>query len=153
MVGLSKLVLPVTTLTKKMTKHDYKSSFQELKCRLTTTPILALPTPEKEYEVFCDVSNQGLGFDLMQERKIIAYVSRQLKLHEHNYLMHDLEFGVIVHTSKIWQHYLMGEKCSMFTEHKSLKYIFDQKEINLRRGIGWNSLKFMIAPSSTTLEE
>ena len=104
--------------------HECEKSFQELKHILIIAPILALPTIGNEYEVFCDASHQGLGRVLMQGEKVIAYASTQLKLHECNYPIHDLELVAIVHALTIWQHYLFGEKCNIFTDHKSLKYIF-----------------------------
>ncbi|KAL0546059.1 hypothetical protein IC582_015964 [Cucumis melo] len=109
------------------------SATEEMKKRLVTTPILTLPVTGKEYVIYCDASRQGLGCVLMQEGEIIAYTSRQLKKHECNYLTHDLELAAVVLALKIWIHYLFGEKCHIFTDHKSLKYIFDQKELNLRQ--------------------
>ncbi|KAL0545763.1 hypothetical protein IC582_015655 [Cucumis melo] len=110
-----------------------EQSFQELKKRLVTAPILPLLVTEKEYVIYCDASRQGLGCVLMQEVKVIAYTSRQLKKHECNYPTHDLELAAVVLALKIWRHYLFSEKCHIFTYHKSLKYIFDQKELNLRQ--------------------
>ncbi|GJV93907.1 putative reverse transcriptase domain-containing protein [Tanacetum coccineum] len=75
----------------------------------------------------------GLGAVLMQNEKVIAYASRQSKIHEKNYTTHDLEFGAVVFTLKIWRHYLYGTKCTMFTDHKSLQHILDQKELNMRQ--------------------
>ncbi|KAA0050100.1 DNA/RNA polymerases superfamily protein [Cucumis melo var. makuwa] len=91
-----------------------------------------LPVTGKEYVIYCDASRQGLGCVLMQEGKVIAYTSRQLKKHECNYPTHDLELAAVVLALKIWRHYLFDEKCHIFTDHKSQKYIFDQKELNLR---------------------
>jgi hypothetical protein len=67
----------------------------------------------------------------MQDDKMVAYTSRQLKKHEENYLTHDLELAAVVHALKIWRHYLIGNKCEIFTDHKSLKYIFTQLDLNL----------------------
>lgn len=75
----------------------------------------------------------GLGCVLMQDSKVIAYASRQLKKHEQNYPTHDLKLAAVVFSLKILRHYLYGESCDIFTEHKSLKYIFTQKELNLRQ--------------------
>jgi hypothetical protein len=75
----------------------------------------------------------------MQEGKVIAYASRQLRKHEKNYPTHDLELAAVVHALKIWRHYMIGNKCKIFTDHKSLKYIFTQKELNLRQ-IRWLEL-------------
>ncbi|KAL0553698.1 hypothetical protein IC582_007601 [Cucumis melo] len=110
-----------------------KRSFQELKKRLVTAPVLTLPTSGVEFEIYCDASHQGLGCVLMQKGKVVAYASRQLKKHERNYPTHDLELAVVVLALKLWRHYLYGERCHIFTDHKSLKYIFDQKELNLKQ--------------------
>ncbi|KAA0067840.1 retrotransposon protein, putative, Ty3-gypsy subclass [Cucumis melo var. makuwa] len=117
----------------KFNKYKCKQSFQELKKRLVTAPILALPETGKDYVIYCDASRLGLGCVLMQDGNVIAYDSRQLKEHECNYPTHDLELAAAVLALKIWRHYLFGEKCHIFTDHKSLKYIFDQKELNLRQ--------------------
>ncbi|GJZ01750.1 putative reverse transcriptase domain-containing protein [Tanacetum coccineum] len=82
---------------------------------------------------YCDASNQGLGCVLMQRNKVIAYASRQLKIHEKNYTTHDLELGAVVFALKIWRHYLYGTKSVIYTDHKSLQHIFDQKELNMRQ--------------------
>ncbi|KAA0025924.1 putative polyprotein [Cucumis melo var. makuwa] len=110
-----------------------EQSFQKLKKRLVTTPILALPVTGKDYVIYCDASRLGLGCVLMQDGNVIAYASRQLKKHECNYPTHDLELTAVVLALNIWRHYLFEEKCHIFTDHKSLKYIFDQKELNLRQ--------------------
>ncbi|GJX48204.1 putative reverse transcriptase domain-containing protein [Tanacetum coccineum] len=86
-----------------------------------------------DFVVYCDASHQGLGAVLMQREKVIAYSSRQLKPHEENYTTYDLELGVVVFALKIWRHYLYGTKCTMFTDHKSLQHILDQKELNMRQ--------------------
>ncbi|KAL0554251.1 hypothetical protein IC582_008168 [Cucumis melo] len=133
----SRLALPLTALTRKNVKFEWsdkcEQSFQELKKRLVTAPILALPVTGKDYVIYCDASRLGLGCVLMQDGNVIAYASRQLKEHECNYPTHDLELAAVVLALKIWRHYLFGEKCHIFTDHKSLKYIFDQKELNLRQ--------------------
>ena len=87
----------------------------------------------KDYEVYCDASRRGLGAVLMQEGRVVSYASRQLKPHELNYAMHDLELAVVVHVLKTWRHFLIGNHCEVYTDHKSLKYIFTQKELNLRQ--------------------
>ena len=97
---------------------------QELKRRLTTAPLLTLPDIHRDFVIYCDASRQGLGCVLMQDGKVVAYASRQLRPHEQNYPTHDLEFAVVVHALKIWRHYLIGNKCEIYTDHKSLKYIF-----------------------------
>ncbi|KAI3815298.1 hypothetical protein L1987_14960 [Smallanthus sonchifolius] len=79
------------------------------------------------------LTHKGLGCVLMQRDKVIAYASRQLKVHEKNYTTHDLELGSVVFALKIWRHYLYGTKCVVFTDHKSLQHIFNQKELNMRQ--------------------
>ncbi|GKB65553.1 putative reverse transcriptase domain-containing protein [Tanacetum coccineum] len=101
--------------------------------RTPSAPILALPEGSKDFIVYCDASIKGLGIVLMQREKVIAYASRQLKIHEKNYTTHDLELGVVVFALKIWRHYLYGTKCMVFTDHKSLPHILDQKELNIRQ--------------------
>jgi hypothetical protein len=91
------------------------------------------PDNAKPFEVFCDASGTGLGCVLMQEGRVIAYASRALRPHEINYPTHDLELAAVVHALKIWRHYLMGNHCNIFTNHKSLKYIFTQSELNMRQ--------------------
>ena len=108
-------------------------SFQELKTRLTTAPVLAVPETGKDYIVYCDASKHGLGCVLMQDRKGIAYGSRQLRPHEVNYPTHDLELAAVVFALKSWRHFLYGSKCELYTDHKSLKYFFTQKELNMRQ--------------------
>jgi hypothetical protein len=83
--------------------------------------------------VFCDASKNGLGCVLMQDGRVIAYASRQLRKHEVNYPTHDLELAVVVHALKIWRHYLLGNVCNIFMDHKSLKYIFTQSKLNMRQ--------------------
>ncbi|GJT90317.1 reverse transcriptase domain-containing protein [Tanacetum coccineum] len=95
--------------------------------------ILALPEGSENFVVYCDASHKGLGAVLMQMEKVIAYASRQLKVHEKNYTTHDLELGAIVFILKMWRHYLYGTKCVVFTDHKSLQHILDQKELNMRQ--------------------
>ncbi|GJZ04680.1 putative nucleotidyltransferase, ribonuclease H [Tanacetum coccineum] len=95
-------------------------------------PVLALPDGPKDFVVYCDASGLGLGCVLMQRGKVIAYASRQLKIHEKNYTTHDLELGAVVFALKIWRHYLYGTKSVIYTDHKSLQHIFSQKELNMR---------------------
>ncbi|GKD17246.1 putative reverse transcriptase domain-containing protein, partial [Tanacetum coccineum] len=96
-------------------------------------PILALPEGTENFVVYCDASHKGLGVVLMQKEKVIAYASRQLKIHEKNYATYDLMLGAVVFALKIWRHYLYGTKCIVFTNHKSLQHILDQKEWNMRQ--------------------
>ncbi|GJT56053.1 putative reverse transcriptase domain-containing protein [Tanacetum coccineum] len=98
-----------------------------------SAPILALPNGSEDFVVYCDASHKGLGAVLMQREKVIAYASRQLKVHEKNYTTHDLELGSVVFALKIWRHYLYGTICTVFTDHKSLQHILDQKELNMRQ--------------------
>ncbi|WMV29008.1 hypothetical protein MTR67_022393, partial [Solanum verrucosum] len=99
----------------------------------TITPILALSVEGKDFIVYCDASNSGLGAILMQDKNVIAYASRQLKVHERNYLTHDLELAVVVFALKIWRHYLYGVKCEVFTDHHSLQHLFTKKDLYLRQ--------------------
>ncbi|GKD61540.1 reverse transcriptase domain-containing protein [Tanacetum coccineum] len=107
--------------------------FSKIAKPMTNASILALPEGSKNFIVYCDASHKGLGAVLMQKEKVIAYASRQLKIHEKNYTTHDLELGVVVFALKMWRHYLYGTKCVVFTDHKSLQHILDQKELNMRQ--------------------
>ncbi|WVZ56868.1 hypothetical protein U9M48_007339 [Paspalum notatum var. saurae] len=133
----SKIAKPMTSLTKKNAKFVWgpkcEEGFRELKKLLTTAPVLAQPDVTKPFDVYCDASGQGLGCVLMQEGRVIAYASRQLRKHETNYPTHDLELAAVVHALKIWRHYLLGNTCHIYTDHKSLKYIFTQPELNMRQ--------------------
>ncbi|KAJ0556778.1 putative nucleotidyltransferase, Ribonuclease H [Helianthus annuus] len=135
--NFSKIAQPLTALTQKDKKFDWgdtqESAFQLLKEKLCGAPILSLPDGTDDFVVYCDASHQGLGCVLMQRDKVIAYASRQLKVHEKNYTTHDLELGAVVFALKIWRHYLYGTRCTIFTDHKSLQHIFDQKELNMRQ--------------------
>jgi hypothetical protein len=95
--------------------------------------MLVMPDMKKPFSIYCDASGQGLGCVLMQDDRVVAYVSRQLRKHEVNYPTHDLELAVVVLTLKIWRHYLMGKRCELYKDHKSLKYIFTQSNLNLRQ--------------------
>nr|GEV12196.1 putative reverse transcriptase domain-containing protein [Tanacetum cinerariifolium] len=110
-----------------------EEAFQVIKQKLCSAPILALPKGREDFVVYCDASIKGLGAVLMQREKVIAYRSRQLKVHEKNYTTHDLELGAVVFAQKNWRHYLYGTKYTMFTDHKSLQHILDQKELNMRQ--------------------
>ncbi|GJZ45190.1 putative reverse transcriptase domain-containing protein [Tanacetum coccineum] len=135
--GFSKIAKPITKLTQKKVKFVWgdkqEAAFQLLKKKLCSAPILALPEGSEDFIVYCDASIKGLGAVLMQREKVIAYASRQLKIHEKNYTTHDLELGAVVFALKIWRHYLYGTKCTVFTDHKSLQHILDQKELNMRQ--------------------
>ncbi|GJU74199.1 putative reverse transcriptase domain-containing protein [Tanacetum coccineum] len=136
-INFSKIAKPLTSLTQKNQKYvwgvEQKEAFQTLKNNLCDAPILTLPDGVEDFVVYCDASNQGLGYVLMQRGKVIAYASRQLKTHEKNYTTHDLELGPVVFALKTWRHYLYGTKSVIYTDHKSLQYIFDQKELNMRQ--------------------
>lgn len=100
---------------------------------LCNAPLTSLPKGTNDFIVYCDMSHQGLGCILMQADKVIAYASRHVTVHENNYTTHDLELGDIVLTLKIWRHYLYDTKCTIFTDHKSLQHIFNQKVLNVRQ--------------------
>ena len=87
----------------------------------------------QDLKIWTDASREGLGAVFMQRGQVIAYASRQLKPHEKNYVTHDLELLAIVFALKIWRHYLLGERFELFTDHQSLKYLFTQKDLNLRQ--------------------
>ncbi|MFS7996640.1 putative nucleotidyltransferase, Ribonuclease H [Helianthus anomalus] len=127
----SKIAQPLTLLTQKGVTYRWgntqETAFQYLKDRLCSAPILSLLEGTDDFVVYCDASIQGLGCLLMQRDKVIAYASRQLKVHERNYTTHDLELGVVVFALKIWRHYLYGTKCTIYTDHRSLEHIFKQK--------------------------
>ncbi|GJT86431.1 putative reverse transcriptase domain-containing protein [Tanacetum coccineum] len=135
--GFSLISKPLTKLTEKNKKYEWGTdedeAFQTLKQKLCSAPILALPEGTENFVVYCDASHKGFGAVLMQREKVIAYASRQLKKHEENYTTHDLELGAVVFALRLWRHYLYGTKCTVYTDHKSLQYILDQKELNMRQ--------------------
>ncbi|GJV93931.1 putative reverse transcriptase domain-containing protein [Tanacetum coccineum] len=138
--GFSKIARPMTKLTQKSVKFEWgekaEAAFQLLKQKLCSAPILALPEGSENFVVYCDAfRNKGYGrmFFECKREKVIAYASRQLKVHEKNYTTHDLELGAVVFALKMWRHYLYGTKCVVFTDHKSLQHILDQKELNMRQ--------------------
>jgi hypothetical protein len=88
---------------------------------------------ENSFSIYCDASGQGLGCVLMQDGHMVACASRQLRKHEEHYPTHDFKLAVVVHAPKIWRHYLMGKRSELYTDHKSLKYIFTQMDLNLRQ--------------------
>jgi hypothetical protein len=133
----SKIVKPITGLLKNDAKFHWSSkcneAFEQLKVLLTTAPVLYQPDIEKPFGVYCDASGSGLGCVLMQEGRIIAYATRQLRRHEEHYPTHDLELVAVVHALTVWHHYLLGNICHLYTDHKCLKYIFTQSELNMRQ--------------------
>ncbi|WVZ93611.1 hypothetical protein U9M48_039577 [Paspalum notatum var. saurae] len=133
----SKTAKPMTSLTKKNAKYLWdpkcEEAFTSLKQSLTSAPVLAQPDVTKPFDVYCDASGNGLGCVLMQEGRVIAYASHQLRKHETNYATHDLELAAVVYALKIWRHYLLGNTCHIYTDHKSLKYILTQPELNMRQ--------------------
>ncbi|WVZ58744.1 hypothetical protein U9M48_008984 [Paspalum notatum var. saurae] len=133
----SKTAKPMTSLTKKNAKYLWSSNceeaFQTLKKLLTSAPVLAQPDVTKPFDVYCDASGNGPGRVLMREGRVIAYASRQLRKHEANYPTHDLELAAVVHALKIRRHYPLGNTCHIYTDHKSLKYILTQPELNMRQ--------------------
>ncbi|WVZ84291.1 LOW QUALITY PROTEIN: hypothetical protein U9M48_031341 [Paspalum notatum var. saurae] len=133
----SKIAKPMTALTQKNAKFAWspkcEEAFGTLKKLLTSAPVLAQPDITKPFDVYCDASGSGLGCVLMQEGRVIAYASCQLRKHEVNYPTHDLELLAVVYALKKWRHYLLGNTCHIYTDHKSLKYIFTQPELNMRQ--------------------
>ncbi|WVZ80449.1 hypothetical protein U9M48_027922 [Paspalum notatum var. saurae] len=133
----SKIAKPMTALTQKNAKFAWspkcEEAFGTLKKLLTSAPVLAQPDITKPFDVYCDASGSGLGCVLMQEGRVIAYASCQLRKHEVNYPTHDLELLAVVYALKKWRHYLLGNTCHVYTDHKSLKYIFTQPELNMRQ--------------------
>ncbi|KAH0743021.1 hypothetical protein KY290_032665 [Solanum tuberosum] len=128
---------PFTRLTRVdvsfVWSEECEASFLRLKELLTTAPILTLPVEGEGFTVYCDASGVGLGCVLMQQGRVIAYASRQLKIHERNYPTHDLELAAVVFALKIWRHYLYGVRCEIYTDHRSLQYIMSQRDLNSRQ--------------------
>jgi hypothetical protein len=133
----SRIAKPMTELLKKGVKFVWSEAcdkaFHTLREHLTSAPVLTQPNMTKLFEVFCDASGTDLGCVLMQENRVIAYASRALRPHKKNYPIHDLELAAVIHALKIWRHYLIGNHCNIFTNHKTLKYIFTQSDLNMRQ--------------------
>jgi hypothetical protein len=131
----SKIAKPMMKLLEKNKAFEWtaecQASFVELKKHLTSAPVLVLPDMTKNFDIYCDALCWGLGCVLMQEGQVVCYASRQLRKHEENYPTHDLELAAVVHALKIWKHYLIGHRCEIYNDHKSLKYIFTQDDQNL----------------------
>ncbi|GKA74375.1 putative reverse transcriptase domain-containing protein [Tanacetum coccineum] len=135
--GFSLISKPLTKLTQKNKKFEWgeeeEETFEMLKQKLCSAPILSLPEGTKDFVVYCDASIKGFGAVLMQREKVIAYASSQLKKHEENHMTHDLELGAMIFALRLWRHYLYGTKCVVYTDHKSPQYILNQKELNMRQ--------------------
>jgi hypothetical protein len=133
----SKVAKPMTERLKKGVKFSWdqkcEDAFHTLRAHLTTALVLAQPDVSKPFNIYCDASGIGLGCVLMQDNRVIAYASRALRTHEQNYPTHDLELAAVIHALKIWRHHLMGAKCHIYTDHKSLKYIFTQADLKIRQ--------------------
>jgi hypothetical protein len=131
----SKIAKPMMKLLEKNKAFKWtvecQASFEELRKRLTSAPVLVLLDLTKKFDIYCDASRRGLGCVLMQEGQVVCYASQQLRKHEENYPTHDLELDAVVHALKIWRHYLIGHHCEIYSDHKSLKYIFTQSDLNL----------------------
>ncbi|KAA3474347.1 DNA/RNA polymerases superfamily protein [Gossypium australe] len=142
--GFSMITTPMTKLLQKDVKFEwsenYQQSFEKLKALLIKASVLVKHESGKEFVIYSDASLNGLGCVLMQEGKVIAYVSRQLKLHEKNFPTHNSKLATIVFALKIWRNQLYGEKCHFYTEHKILKYLMTQKDLNLRQ---WRWLELL----------
>nr|GEV28561.1 putative reverse transcriptase domain-containing protein [Tanacetum cinerariifolium] len=136
-VNFFKIAKSLTILTRKSKMYDWgedqERAFQTLKDKLCNAPVLDLSDGPEDFIIYNDASCQGLGCVLMQRGKVIAYASRQLKIHEKNYTIHDLELGAVVFALKIWRNYLYRTKSVIYTDHKSLHHIFNQKELNMRQ--------------------
>jgi hypothetical protein len=135
--GFSKISKPMVELLAKGNTFEWtpmhEIRFQELKKRLTMAPVLTMPNMKKPFLIYCDTSGQGLGCVLMQDGHVVAYASRQLRKHEEKCATPDLELATVVHALKIWRHYIIGKRCEVYSDHKSLKYIFTQADLNLRQ--------------------
>ena len=133
----SQLSTLMTRLTWKEVKFEWNDlcerAFRELKRRLTLAPIMIVLERGRRYKVYCDASKEGLRCVLMQSERVVAYGSRQLKNHEQIYPTHDMELVSIVLALKAWRHYLYGEPFEVFSNDKSLKYIFTQQDLNMRQ--------------------
>ena len=135
--NFSQVSKPITNLLKSNSKFEWNNhceeAFQKLKQLLTTAPVLAQPDITQPFDVYCDASGIGLGCVLMQNGRVIAYASRQLRKHGEHYPTHDLELAAVVLALKIWRHYLLGNLVHIYSDHKSLKYIFTQPDLNMRQ--------------------
>ena len=141
----SRLSTPMTRLTRKEVKFEWndlcKRAFQELTRKLTLAPIMIFLERGQRYTVYCDASKDRLGCVLIQSGRVVAYGSRQCKNHDQSYPAHDMELAAIVLDLKAWRHYLYGEQFEVFSDHKSLKYIFTQRDLNMRQRRGMKYLE------------
>jgi hypothetical protein len=133
----SKIAEPMTKLLGKNKAFEWtaecQASFEELRKRLTSASVLVLPDLTKNFDIYYSALCRGLGCVLLQEGQVVCYASRQLRKYEENYPTHDLELAAVVHALKIWRYYLIGHYCKIYSDHKSLKYIFTQNDVNLRQ--------------------
>jgi hypothetical protein len=133
----SRTAKPMTELLKKGVKfvwdEKYEKAFHTIREHQTTTLALAQPNSTKPFDVYCDASGTGLGCVLMQDNRVTTYASRALRPHEQNYPTHVLELAAVIHALKIWRYYLLGTHCNVYTNQKSLKYIFTQAHLNMRQ--------------------
>jgi hypothetical protein len=135
--NFSKIMKPIIELLKKGNKYvrseACNEAFKHLKKLLTTLPVLAQPDTTKPFDVYYDTSGTVLGGVLMQEGRVISYSSRQLRRHEEHYPTHDLELAAVLMALRTWCHYLLGNVVHIYIDHKSLKYIFTQLDLNMRQ--------------------
>ncbi|WMV50714.1 hypothetical protein MTR67_044099 [Solanum verrucosum] len=135
--GFSTITPPLMALTQKKAKFIWsdtcEKSFQELKDKLTSAPVLTLLEGTYDFVVYCDAPKVGWGCVLMKNGKVIAYPSRELKVHEKNYPTQDLELAAVVFSLKTWRHYSYGVQVDVSTDDKCLQYVFTQKDLNLRQ--------------------
>ena len=135
--GFSRIANPITSLQKKGKKFEWnqkcEESFKKLKILLTTALILRIVDPNKDFLVCTESCNDGLGGVLTQEEHVIAYESRNLKIHEKNYATYDLELAAVIHALKMWRHNLIGRKFMLMIDNKGLKYLLDQPNLNARK--------------------
>jgi hypothetical protein len=136
-LNFSKITKSVTELLKKENKYVWSDAcdeaFKHLKKLLTTSPVLTRPNTTKPFDVYCDASSTSLGGVLIQEGRVISYSLRQLRSHEEHYPTHDLQLAAVVMAFRMWRHYLLGNVVHVYTDHRSLKYIFTQPDLNMRQ--------------------
>jgi ribonuclease HI len=133
----SKIAKPMMKLLEKNKTFEWiakcQASFEELRKCLTSAPVLVLPDLTKKFDIYCDASRRGLECVLMQEGQVVCYASWQLRKYKENCPTNDLELAAVVHALKIWRHYLIGHRYEIYSDHKSLKYIFTQNDLNMRQ--------------------